>query len=31
LSLDVGPTAHDPVRQTVVTELSRFCRNSIQC
>jgi Rieske Fe-S protein len=31
LSLDVGPKAHDVVKQAVVTELSRFCRNSIQC
>jgi arsenite oxidase small subunit len=31
LSLDVGSSAHDPVKETVVTELSRFCRNSIQC
>src|SRR5207253_9953719 len=31
LSLDVGPSAHQPVTQSVVTELSRFCRNSIQC
>ena len=31
LGLDVGPTAHQPVRQAVVTELSRFCKNSIQC
>jgi Rieske Fe-S protein len=31
LSLDVGASAHQPVRQATVTELSRFCRNSIQC
>jgi arsenite oxidase small subunit len=32
LSLDVGPTANQPVgRQTEVLELSRFCRNEIQC
>jgi arsenite oxidase small subunit len=31
LSLDVGPSAHKVVSQAVVTELSRFCRNSIQC
>jgi Rieske Fe-S protein len=31
LSLDVGPKAKEPVRQTVVAELSHFCRNSIQC
>ncbi|HUR90671.1 MAG TPA: (2Fe-2S)-binding protein [Ramlibacter sp.] len=31
LSLDVGPSAHKAVNQAVVTELSRFCRNSIQC
>ncbi len=31
LSLDVGPKAHAPVRQAMVTELTRFCRNSIQC
>jgi Rieske Fe-S protein len=32
LSLDVGPKAKNPVAgQTVVTELSKFCRNSIQC
>lgn len=31
LSLDVGAKAHQPVRQAVVTELSRFCKNSIQC
>ena len=31
LSLDVGPAAHQAVDRAVVTELSRFCRNSIQC
>jgi arsenite oxidase small subunit len=32
LSLDVGPKAKNPVAgQTLVTELSKFCRNSIQC
>lgn len=31
LGLDVGPKAHDAVKQAVVTELARFCRNSIQC
>jgi arsenite oxidase small subunit len=32
LSLDVGPKAKNPVAgQAVVTELSKFCRNSIQC
>jgi arsenite oxidase small subunit len=31
LSLDVGAAAHEPVKQALVTELSRFCRNSIQC
>jgi arsenite oxidase small subunit len=32
LSLDVGPKAKNPVAgQTVVSELSKFCRNSIQC
>jgi Rieske Fe-S protein len=31
LSLDVGPKAHESVKQAMVTELSRFCRNSIQC
>ena len=31
LSLDVGPAAHERVKQAVVTELSRFCRNSVQC
>ncbi|MEJ6023300.1 (2Fe-2S)-binding protein [Ramlibacter sp. PS4R-6] len=31
LSLDVGPKAHERVTQATVTELSRFCRNSIQC
>jgi arsenite oxidase small subunit len=31
LELDVGPKAHDPVKQAVVTELARFCRNPIQC
>jgi Rieske Fe-S protein len=31
LSLDVGPKAHQPVREAMVTELSKFCRNSIQC
>lgn len=31
LSLEVGPRARDRVRDAVVTELSRFCRNSIQC
>lgn len=31
LSLDVGSKAHDPVKQATVVELSRFCRNSIQC
>jgi Rieske Fe-S protein len=31
LSLDVGATAHDKVKESVVAELSRFCRNSIQC
>jgi arsenite oxidase small subunit len=32
LSLEVGPKAHNPVAgQAVVTELDKFCRNSIQC
>ena len=32
LSLDVGPKARNAVAgQSVVTELSKFCRNSIQC
>jgi arsenite oxidase small subunit len=32
LSLEVGPKARDPVGpQSVVTELEKFCRNSIQC
>lgn len=31
LGLDVGPKAHQPVRQAVVTELAKFCRNQIQC
>ena len=31
LSLDVGSTARNAVRQAVVTELSRFCRHAIQC
>jgi arsenite oxidase small subunit len=31
LSLDVGPKAHNPVREATVMELSRFCKNSIQC
>lgn len=31
LGLDVGPKAHQPVRQAVVIELAKFCRNSIQC
>lgn len=31
LSLEVGAKAKDPVRQAVVEELSKFCRNSIQC
>ena len=31
LGLDVGPNAHQPVRQAVVTELARFCKNEIQC
>jgi arsenite oxidase small subunit len=32
LSLDVGPKAKNPVAgQAVVSELSKFCRNSIQC
>jgi arsenite oxidase small subunit len=31
LSLDVGPTAHDPVKQAVVTELTRFCKNPVEC
>ena len=31
LSLDVGSKAHQPVTQAVVTELTRFCRNSVQC
>jgi arsenite oxidase small subunit len=31
LSLDVGVTAHDSVRQAVVTELTRFCRNPVEC
>jgi Rieske Fe-S protein len=31
LSLDVGVTSHDSVRQAVVTELSRFCRNPVEC
>jgi Rieske Fe-S protein len=31
LSLDVGSKAHERVSQAVVTELSRFCRNSVQC
>jgi arsenite oxidase small subunit len=32
LSLDVGPKAHAAVAgQSVVTELEKYCRNSIQC
>lgn len=32
LSLDVGPKAKNPVAgQAVVSELAKFCRNSIQC
>jgi arsenite oxidase small subunit len=32
LSLEVGPKAKNPVAgQAVVTELDKFCRNSIQC
>jgi arsenite oxidase small subunit len=31
LGLDVGPKAHEPVRQAVVTELTRFCKNPISC
>lgn len=31
LSLEVGAKAREPVREAVVRELSRFCRNSIQC
>jgi len=31
LSLEVGAKAREPAREAVVTELSRFCRNSIQC
>jgi arsenite oxidase small subunit len=31
LSLDVGPTAHQPVTRSEVSELRRFCRNTIQC
>ncbi|MDB5873200.1 MAG: Rieske-I iron sulfur protein-like protein [Ramlibacter sp.] len=32
LSLEVGPRARNPVTgQTVVSELEKFCRNSIQC
>jgi Rieske Fe-S protein len=31
LGLEVGPKAHEPVRRAMVTELTRFCRNSIQC
>ena len=31
LSLEVGAKAREQVREAVVTELSRFCRNSIQC
>jgi Rieske Fe-S protein len=31
LSLDVGARARDRVSEAVVTELSRFCRNSVQC
>jgi hypothetical protein len=31
LSLDVGSKAHDAVKEATVTELSRFCRNAIQC
>jgi arsenite oxidase small subunit len=31
LSLDIGPKAHEPVKQAVVTELARFCKNAIQC
>jgi Rieske Fe-S protein len=32
LSLDVGPKAKNPVAgKTLVTELSKFCRNPIQC
>jgi|SRR5438105_4225990 len=31
LNLEVGAKAHAPVHQAVVTELTRFCRNSIQC
>lgn len=31
LSLEVGAKAREMARETVVTELSRYCRNSIQC
>jgi arsenite oxidase small subunit len=31
LSLEVGSKAHDAVDRAVVTQLSRFCRNTIQC
>ena len=31
LGLEVGPKAHEPVKQATVTELARFCRNSVQC
>ena len=31
LSLDVGPKAKQPVREAMVCELTRYCRNSIQC
>jgi Rieske Fe-S protein len=31
LSIDVGPTAHQGVTRSVVSELDRFCRNPIQC
>jgi Rieske Fe-S protein len=31
LGLDVGPTAHEPATHPVVTELRRFCRNTVQC
>jgi len=31
LSLEVGAKARERVSEAVVTELSRFCRNSIQC
>jgi arsenite oxidase small subunit len=31
LSLDVGATAKNTVRQAVVRELDKFCRNAVQC